>query len=196
MMEDLNGTLGIFNIIGFFDDGLKAGTIVNEYKVWGGIDDLNARSSSLALIVAVGTPGTRRKIVENVSNANVFFPSVLDKTVQVGDAGHVEIGKGCIICGGTVITTNVRVGDFVILNLGCTVGHDTIIGDYASFMPSVNISGEVRVGESVYVGTGAKIINQLEIGRDAVVGAGAVVAKSLPSRCTAVGVPAKPIKFF
>ena len=62
-------------------------------------------------------------------------------------------------------------------------------------MPSVNISGEVIVGEGVYVGTGAKIINQLEIGDYTIVGAGAVVAKPLPAKCTAVGVPAKPIKF-
>jgi serine acetyltransferase len=62
-------------------------------------------------------------------------------------------------------------------------------------MPTVNISGEVVLGECVYVGTGAKIINQLEIGEGTIVGAGAVVAKTLPSNCTAVGIPAKPIKF-
>ena len=85
--------------------------------------------------------------------------------------------------------------DFVTLNLMCTVGHDTEIGNYCSFMPSVNISGEVKTNEGVYVGTGAKIINQLEIGENTIVGAGAVVAKSLPAHCTAVGVPAKPIKY-
>lgn len=47
----------------------------------------------------------------------------------------------------------------------------------------------------VYVGTGAKIINQLEIGEYTIVVAGAVVSKTLPAHCTAVGVPAKPIKF-
>ena len=90
---------------------------------------------------------------------------------------------------------NTSVYNFVILNLGCTVGHDTIIGDYCSFMPSVNISGEVIIENSVYVGTGAKIINLLTIGNSTIVGAGAVVSKSLPEKCTAVGIPAKPIKF-
>ena len=77
----------------------------------------------------------------------------------------------------------------------CTVGHDTIIDDYYAFMPSVNISGEVHLHHSVYVGTGAKIINLLEVGESTIVGAGAVVSKSLPANCTAVGIPAKPIKF-
>jgi len=75
------------------------------------------------------------------------------------------------------------------------VGHDTKIDDYCSFMPSVNISGEVNIAKSVYVGTGAKIINQVEIGEGTIVGAGAVVSKSLPANCTAVGIPAKPVKF-
>jgi acetyltransferase-like isoleucine patch superfamily enzyme len=62
-------------------------------------------------------------------------------------------------------------------------------------MPGVNISGEVTIDECVYIGTGAKIVNQVEIGEGTIVAAGAVVSKSLPAHCTAVGVPAKPIKF-
>ena len=62
-------------------------------------------------------------------------------------------------------------------------------------MPSVNISGEVVIQDLVYVGTGTKIINLLSIGNSTIVGAGAVVSKSLPAHCTAVGIPAKPIKF-
>jgi serine acetyltransferase len=62
-------------------------------------------------------------------------------------------------------------------------------------MPSVNVSGEVKIEQGVYVGTGAKIINLLEIGENTIIGAGAVVSKSLPANCTAVGIPAKPIKF-
>ena len=84
----------------------------------------------------------------------------------------------------------------VILILGFTVGHDTVIGHFSSFMPSVNISGEVTIEDGVYAGTGVKIINQLSIGKNTIVGAGAVVAKSLPANCTAVGVPAKVIKYY
>jgi hypothetical protein len=46
-----------------------------------------------------------------------------------------------------------------------------------------------------FVGTGSKIINQVEIGKFSIIGAGAVVSKNIPANCTAVGVPAKPIKF-
>jgi len=120
----------------------------------------------------------------------LIHPSVL-----IGDKRFVEIGEGCVICAACIITTNTVIKNFVTLNLQCTVGHDTTINDYAAFMPTFNISGEVDIAEGVYCGTGVKIINQISIGEYAIIGAGAVVAKSIPANCTAVGVPAKPIKF-
>ena len=51
------------------------------------------------------------------------------------------------------------------------------------------------IGEGVYCGTGVKIINQTSIGEYTTIGAGAVITKPIPSYCTAVGVPAKPIKY-
>jgi sugar O-acyltransferase (sialic acid O-acetyltransferase NeuD family) len=124
----------------------------------------------------------------------VSFPTLIHPNVIIGH-DFVNIGEGSIICASNIITVNINIGKFVILNLQCTVGHDTSIKDYCSFMPSVNISGEVLIEEGVYVGTGAKIINLLSIGKNSIIGSGAVVAKSLPANCTAVGIPAKPIKF-
>lgn len=49
--------------------------------------------------------------------------------------------------------------------------------------------------ECVSIGTGSAIIQGVNIGKNTVIGARAVVIKDLPSNCTAVGTPAKPIKF-
>lgn len=183
-----------YRLIGFYDDGLAAGTLVNGLPVLGGIADLNATDEPLALVISIGDPQTKQKILSKLTNSLLDFPSIIHPSVSISE-DDVKIGKGCIICEGTIITCNITIEDFVILNLGCTVGHDTVIKSNCAFMPSVNISGEVIVHPNVYVGTGAKIINQLEIGANTIVGAGAVVSKTLPSDCTAVGIPAKPIKF-
>lgn len=61
--------------------------------------------------------------------------------------------------------------------------------------PSVNVSGNTFLEESVEMGTGSQIIQGLRIGEGTIIGAGAVVVRDLPGRCTAVGIPAKPIKF-
>lgn len=195
LIKDINRKEPTWNIVGFFDDGHEKGEMFNGYPNLGKVEDLNRWETPLCLTLAIGSPVIKKKILDKITNPLVDFPTLIHPSVWIGDKDYVEIGKGCTLCTGVMITTNVRIKDFVILNLQCTVGHDTVIFDHASFMPSVNISGEVIIGEGVYVGTGVKIINQLEIGEYTIVGAGAVVAKTLPSRCTAVGVPAKPIKF-
>ena len=194
LIKDINRVNPQWNIIGFFDDAYPQGEIHNGIPTLGGMEVLNGWPADLALAVAIGTPRINKMVVDKITNPKVSFPTLIHPTVLIGDSDYVKIGKGCLICAANIITTNVMIGDFVILNLACTVGHDTVIGNHAAFMPSVNISGEVNVCECVYVGTGAKIINQIEIGQNTIIGAGAVVARSLPADCTAVGVPAKVIK--
>ena len=195
LIEDLNHKDYSYRFVGFFDDGKHKGEDINGFPVLGGMEELNAWGQPLCLALAIGDPAIKKKVFDWITNPIVSFPTLIHPSVMIGNRHFVEIEEGCIICGGVIITVNIAIRRFVILNLSCTVGHDTEIGAFASFMPTVNISGEVNIGEGVYVGTGAKIINQLSIGEWTVVGAGAVVAKSLPAHCTAVGVPAKPIKF-
>lgn len=194
LINDINKKENEWNIIGFFDDAYKKGEIINGIPILGSTDDLNSWKKEIYIVIAIGDPKIKHKVINKINNSNVKFPTVIHPTVIIGDTDYVKIGKGCIICAGNIITTNVEIKDFVILNLSCTVGHDTIIGNYASFMPTCNISGEVLINDSVYCGTGVKIINQVEIGENSIIGAGAVVTSSQPDNCTIVGVPAKVIK--
>lgn len=194
LIKDINLITPIWNIVGFFDDGYEEGKMFNGFPNLGGIEQLNQWKTPLSVAVAIGSPAIRRQIVDKIVNPLVDYPSMIHPSAWIGDQEYVEIGKGCILCAGVMITTNVRIRDFVILNLQCTVGHDAVIEDYAALMPSVNVSGEVTIAPGVYVGTGAQISNQVSIGEDTVVGAGAVVVKNLPANCMAVGVPARPYK--
>ena len=194
IIDAVNKVNKTYNFIGYYDDGIEKDTIINNFPVLGNLQDLNGIDNEIAVLLGVGDPATKNKIVSSLSNKKIHFPTLIHPSVQISN-DDVTISNGCIICAGTIITCNIKIGSFTTLNLMCTVGHDTIIDDFSSFMPSVNISGEVHIQEKVYVGTGAKIINQLTIGKSTIVGAGAVVSKSLPDYCTAVGIPAKPIKF-
>lgn len=193
LIEDVNKQRKTYEIIGFIDsDTTKS---IHGYPVVGNDEQINNIKEPVSVVLAVGEPHLKRKIRNKYTNPLVKFPTIIHPSVLIGDRYTVAIGDGCIISAGCILTTDIVIKDYVTLNLMCTVGHDTEICSYCSFMPSVNISGEVKVNEGVFVGTGAKIINQLEIGENTIVGAGAVVAKDLPANCTAVGVPAKPIKF-
>lgn len=194
LIDSINIVNPTYQFVGFYDDGFEKGSLVNEYPVLGGVEDLNAVENALAIAIAIGDPKTKFTLFSKIKNKQISFPSLIHPNVLISN-DFVAIGEGCIVCASCIITCNIKIEDFVILNLMCTVGHDTTLSSFSSFMPSVNISGEVIIHEKVYVGTGVKIINQLEIGSNTIVGAGAVVSKTLPQNCTAVGIPAKPIKF-
>ena len=193
LIKDINKVENKYEIVGFVDNNKEQ--IIHGLPVIGNDEEVNQSKEPLSLVIAVGEPNKKERICRKFTNSLISFPELVHPSVIIGDTQSVSIGKGCIICAGCILTTDIKLGEFVTLNLQCTVGHDTVLGAYSSYMPTVNISGEVATGKSVYVGTGAKIINQVEIGEHTIVGAGAVVAKSLPANCTAVGVPAKPIKF-
>lgn len=193
LVDDINKVTPMFNLIGFYDDK-QSDSDINGLPYLGKISDINTIESPTSIAISIADPKTKKSILNSISNPMIEFPNLIHPTALIGK-DDVKLGRGNIICAGTIITVNIQLEDFIILNLSCTVGHDTVIKSFSSFMPTVNISGEVVIHEGVYVGTGAKIINQLEIGSYTIVGAGAVVAKTLPENCTAVGIPAKPIKF-
>jgi sugar O-acyltransferase (sialic acid O-acetyltransferase NeuD family) len=193
LVEQINAVNRKWNLIGYYDDAVAKGTLVNGLSVLGSIRDLELEKNEMNVAVALGNPIVKKQIIESLDGKVVNFPTLIHPSAIIGSFN--SIGKGSIITAGSVITTNVTIGRHVVLNLCCTVGHDAVIGDYSAFMPSVNISGEVNIGDCVFVGTGTKVINQISIGSHSIIGAGSTVTKHIPANCTAVGVPAKPIKF-
>lgn len=195
LIQDINKVSHEYVILGFIDNSLEKGTILNGYPVLGSDEEIISLNENLSLALAFGEPHLKKKVANKYSSPLFTFPNLVHPSVLIGSPDYLNMGKGCIICAGCILTSNIELGDFITLNLSCTVGHDTVIGSYSSFMPSCNISGDVIIKECVYGGTGVKIINQTEIGENTILGAGAVVSKSIPADCTAVGVPAKPVKF-
>jgi len=194
LIEQINIFKQEYEFIGYYDDNKEKGLLINGFPILGCISEINNVDYELSIVSAIGSPAKKKELLELIDNVNINYPILIHPNALIGNKEYVSIGEGSIITAGVIITVNIEIAKHVILNLACTIGHDTKIGSYSSFMPNSNISGEVVINEGVYVGTGAKIINQLEIGEYSIIGAGAVVAKSLPSNCTAVGIPAKVIK--
>ncbi|OZS76950.1 transferase [Tetzosporium hominis] len=192
LIDEINKVEDTWNLLGFIDDNHSVqGTEVNGVKVLGGTDWL--MDKSINVVCAIGDPVIKKKVLSELESTNNTFPVLIDPLVRYSQT--VEFGEGSIICAENTLTTNIKVGKHVIINLDCTIGHDATIGDYSTILPSVNVSGETLIGECVSMGTSSSIIQGVSIGENTVVGAGAVVVKDLPANCTAVGAPAKAIKF-
>lgn len=196
LVERINKNEQTWNILGFIDDNPEIeNTLVGGYKVLGNIDKVS-EYKDVYFVCAVGASRVREMIVSKVCNriSNPKFAVLIDPSVLISD--RVEIGEGTIICTGTIITVDIKIGRHVIINLDCTVGHDAVIGDFVTLYPSVNVSGITNIGKCSELGTGLQIIQGKTVGDYSIVGAGAVIVKDIPEKCTAVGSPAKPIKFF
>ena len=196
MVERINQIKPTWDLKGFIDDDKTIhGTLQDAYPVVGDCDYLMNISHEVWVVCAVGSAKIRKKIIEKLMNCSrVKFATLIDPDVIYSK--RVTVGEGSIICAGTIVTVDISIGSHVIINLDCTIGHDDIIQDFVTIYPSVNISGNVFVGECAELGTGMQIIQGKNIGKESIIGAGAVVVRDIPEKCTAVGSPAKPIKFF
>ena len=195
LVERINAVSPTWNILGFMDDDdAIQGSDINGYKVLGKSEDVK-EYPDVCFVCAVGASRVREKIINKIKavNPNIRFATLVDPSVEISD--FVTIGEGTIICAHTIITVNISIGNHVIINLDCTIGHDAVLNDFVTLYPSVNVSGMTNIGHAAEMGTGMQIIQGKKIGDYSIVGAGAVVVKDIPEKCTAVGSPAKPIKY-
>lgn len=171
----------------FDDDTSTHGTDFCGYKVKGSIEN----SIQGQAIIAIGNNAVRQAISERLSN--VKWQSVIHPTAIISE--DVEIGEGSIIMAGAIIQPGTKIGRHSIINTGACIDHDCIIGDYTHIAPNCGIAGGVTIGEGAFIGIGTSITQYLKVGEWTTVGAGSAVIKDLSANCTAVGVPAKTIKF-
>ena len=185
-----------YHLIGFFDDKLPSDTIVDGLRVLGGIKALSQyNTTDLNVMIAIGDPAARGKLILELRKIpKLSYPVFIHPRAVIDDTKTVRLGKGTVITAGCALTTNITIGEHTLINLNSTIGHDCVIGEGCCVMPGVNLSGNVTIGNHVLIGTGACVLNDITIGDRTKVGAGAVVTRSLPADCTAVGVPAKPLR--
>ncbi len=147
--------------------------------------------SKYELLIAIGDSNLRQEMASRLPKETKYFTFIHPSAQILGK--DVTIGEGSIICAGSIITTNCKIGKHAHLNLLTTIGHDCKIGDYFTTAPGAKISGNCKIGRCVYLGTNSSIRQQVEICDDVIVGLNAGVVKNILTSGTYVGVPAKKI---
>lgn len=181
-----------WNFIGFFDDNDALKGTSNEYgEILGGIKELNEWARPIDIVIAIGSPQVVKKVAGRIVNPLVSFPNIIAPNVQCLDEKNVRMGKGNVICSGCLISCNVEIGDFNILNGFIPVGHDARIGNYNVIMPSCNISGGVEFGECNFMGVKSVVLQYLKVGSNVKIGAGSILMKNAKDGHLYVGVPAQ-----
>ena len=184
-----------YNVLGFLDDDPeKHGKVFYGYPVLGGVDDITKYfdKGSLNVIVGIANPKIKRAIVEKYERLPVLFPKIIMEDVWVSE--KVTIGEGVILYPGVSINFESTIGDFVIINMNCAIGHNCHISEYSTLAPSVSLAGFTHLENCVDMGINSSTLQNVRIGNSAVIGGMAMVIDDIPSNCTAVGVPAKVIR--
>ncbi|HEY4308532.1 MAG TPA: acetyltransferase [Pirellulales bacterium] len=176
-----------WQLAGFLDDNPHAlGDFPCDLSVVGTVDQQHFGPDDRAF-VAICEPRVKMQIVQKLAG-RVQFATIIHPTAIVGS--HCKIGAGSILCPGTVLTTNVTIGDHVHLNLKVTVGHDSQIGSYSTLNSHADITGAVIIEEAVFMGSHAVVLPRGHVGAFARVGAGSMVLRHVAAGDTVLGVPA------
>lgn len=113
----------------------------------------------------------------------LFFQSRISELFDVDIHPAAQLGRGIMIDHAT----------------GVVIGETAVVGDDVSMLHGVTLGGtgketgdrHPKIGRGVLLSMGAKVLGNIHVGEYSRIGAGSVVLKSVPARCTAVGVPAK-----
>ena len=144
------------------------------------------------VIIAIGNSIVRENIVKKLPIDTKYF-TYIHPSVQIYSS-DVKIGEGSIICGGSILTTNITIGKHSHLNLLTTIGHDNMIGDYFTTAPGSKISGNCNIGKHVYFGTNSSVREKITICDNVTIGLNGGVVKNITKKGTYVGVPVNKIK--
>jgi len=181
--------------VGFIDENEALwGTLINERPVLGGLDWFDGAEGrrEVQVVIGIGSPDTRRRVACRVAEMGLQLCSIIHPSAVL--SRYARVGAGVAILAGSVVESQVELGDYVIVNKLCSIGHDTVVGDYCTLAPGALIAGNVQMGQGCDIGIGAATIQGITIGEGVIIGGQAMAVRDLPADATAVGVPAKVIK--
>lgn len=185
-----------YDVLGFLDDDATlVGTLVDSFPVLGNTNYLEKNlDKNIAIFVPIGNNPIRVKILENVRKLGYDTPNFIHNDTQIHES--VRIGRAVYILPSTSIMPFTEIGDDTMISMGVNIAHHVTIEPGCFFSQGSNIGASIHLKKQAYCGIASTIMTGVkEIGESSLIGAGAVVTKDLPSNCTAVGIPAKPIKF-
>lgn len=174
---------GIFQVVGFVDDGMPEGEMILDLPVLGTGDQLATlyeRGIHLAAnaVGGIGNLAVRLQVFERIKAAGFSSPRLIHPTAWVEPSAVLEAGVQ--IFPHAYIGSDSRLGFGGIVNTAAIVSHDCHIEAYANLSPGATLAGGVSVGRGALVGMRATINLLVKIGAGARIGNGATVKADVP----------------
>jgi sugar O-acyltransferase (sialic acid O-acetyltransferase NeuD family) len=140
------------------------------------------------VVIGIGDPAPRAAVATLADEQGCTYAVLVHPLASIGS--DVRVDHGSVLFVHASVTTNVRIGCHVHVNVGSRIAHDCVLEDFATVLPGATISGDAQVGRGATVGAGATVLPGIRVGAGAIVGAGAVVTRDVPEGVVVAGVPA------
>ncbi len=140
--------------------------------------------------LGIGNPYLREMLYTKFSGLGGELISTISNFAEIGSF-DVNIGDGSNILSGAILSNSVHLGLANIIYYNSIITHDVKTGDFVEISPGVKLLGRCSIGNYSRIGSNATILPDIKIGNNVIIGAGAVVTKDVPDNRIAVGIPAK-----
>ena len=176
-------------VAGFLDRDPAASADRRRLPVLGSEDDFEFGPED-RVVIAIGDGALRRQVAERLAG-RARFTRIIHPTALIG--GGVRLGEGVVFAPYAVATTDVDVGNHVIVNVAATIGHDARLGDFVTLSAHVDVTGGAIIEEGAFLGTHAVVLPEARVGAFARVGANTTVLRRVEPRVTVFGSPARRV---
>lgn len=182
-----------YHILGFLDDNPSLhGKDLFGYQVLGNVEHIFSMNlENMAVAVCIHHPVIKKTIVDKLQHLALDFPNFISPHAWISKG--VSWGKGNIIYPGVSINYESIIGDFVIMNMNCALGHHARVGNFCSLAPQVSFGGKTILGSCVDMGISSATLQGRTIGEFSIIGGQSMIIQDVPPRSKVVGVPGKVI---
>ena len=180
-----------YTIKGFLDDNPR---ILDNYdidiSIIGNLDNYEIKNQDRFLF-AVGDIDIKKSLIVRLKRRGAKFLTLIHPGAIV--ANTAKIGEGVIICPFCLVSDNVLLEDFVMMNVYSSCGHDVKVGSYSILSPYATLNGFVILEDEVFLGTHATVIPYKKVGCKSKISANSVVMRDVPPNKMVFGVPGKAL---
>jgi len=140
-------------VVGYLDDALPAGTLVNGTPVLGALSlawdldrlfETSVESAPDQVVVAIGNPALRQTWQQVLEHVAAPLGVVLHPRAIV--SATAQLGPRSVVLAGAVVNANASLDQGVLVNSGAVVDHDAICGAYSQLGVNAAMAGGSRLG--------------------------------------------------
>lgn len=147
---------GQFEVVGFADDALAAGTVVLGYNVLGGAANLSAYDSACdQVIVAIGNNALRASLVDRLLQVGMSLATLTHPKAIVSP--RARLGVGSAVMAGAIVGTEAKLGVGSIVNCGAVVDHHAHVENFGHLGVGACMAGGTVLGAKAWLQAGCAL---------------------------------------